>query len=55
MEQINETLNKYLNELEKGNNKKGISTGFSDLDYSIKRLNGGDLIVIASRPAMRKN
>lgn len=54
MELINNTLNKHLKEIkQKGNNKKEISTGLYDLDYAIKGLKEGKLIVIASRPAMR--
>ena len=55
MELINNTLNEYLKEIEqKDNNKKVLSTGFYDLDYAIKGLKEGELIVIASRPAMGK-
>ena len=53
MELINDTLNEYLDKIKLNDNKIGISTGFLDLDYTIKGLNGGELVVIASRPAMR--
>lgn len=43
-----ETLKKCKNGI------TGITTGFYDLDYTIKGLNKGDLIILASRPAMGK-
>lgn len=38
----------------KKNEITGIPTGFTDVDYEIKGLNKGDLIVIGSRPTMGK-
>ena len=54
MEQINETIDKYI-KANDPKNKKMISTGFPDLDYYINGLSGENLILIASRPAMGKS
>ena len=54
MEQINETIDKYIKEKD-SKNKKMISTGFPDLDRAINGLSGNNLILIASRPAMGKS
>lgn len=53
MEHINNIMNEYIEEL-KQKDKKILSTGFGDLDYKIKGLKRGELIVIASRPAIGK-
>lgn len=53
MEHINRSMNEYIEEL-KQKDKKVLSTGFEYIDNSIKGLNAGELIVIASRPQMGK-
>lgn len=53
MEHINRTMNEYIEEL-KQKDKKILSTGFEYIDNSIKGLNAGELIVIASRPQIGK-
>ena len=42
-----------INEL--GNQEKGISTGFYDLDKTIRGLCKGDMIIVAGRPSMGKS
>ena len=53
MEHINSIMNEHIEEL-KQKDKKVLSTGFCDLDYKIRGLTKGELIVIASRPRMGK-
>lgn len=53
MEHINNIMNEYIEE-SKQKDKKILSTGFGDLDYKINGLKRGELIVIASRPAIGK-
>lgn len=38
-----------------GNQEKGISTGFYDLDKTIRGLRKGDMIIVAGRPSMGKS
>lgn len=55
MESINNALNKCLKEIKLEDKKqKVISTGFCNLDYLIRGINRGNLIIMASRPAMGK-
>lgn len=53
MEHINGIMNEYIEEL-KQKDKKVLLAGFGDLDYKIRGLTKGELIVIASRPTMGK-
>ena len=55
MELIKYTLNECLERVKQKEDNTGISTGFYDLDFKIKGLNKENLIIIASRPAMRQN
>lgn len=51
---LKDTVTK-LKETENSKNEiTGIPTGFTDIDYEIKGLNNGDLIVIGARPTMGK-
>lgn len=53
-EELVDTITK-LKETENSKNEiTGIPTGFTDIDYEIKGLNNGDLIVIGARPTMGK-
>lgn len=54
---INEVINREFDHLDKlatGEQKAGISSGFSGLDTILTGLNPSDLILIAARPAMGK-
>lgn len=50
---LNETFAE-INENQLGNHKKGINTGFKTVDYTIKGLNKGELILVAARPSVGK-
>lgn len=55
---LKDLLVESVNELEKTYNKgikKGISTGFIDIDRRMGGLKGSELIIVAARPAMGKS
>lgn len=55
---LSETLSKAIEGLEdrfaSGGEIKGLKTGFNDFDKKLNGLQGGDLVIIAGRPAMGK-
>lgn len=53
MKQIKEFVPEAMNEI--GNAEKGIRSGFSELDATIKGLCKGNLIIVAGRPSMGKS
>lgn len=57
-ESINHILSNVVSEIEKNTKNKGkingLRTGFTDLDNALTGLHGGELVLIAARPAMGK-
>ena len=57
-ESIDHILSNVVSEIEKNTKNKGkingLRTGFTDLDNALTGLHGGELILIAARPAMGK-
>jgi replicative DNA helicase len=54
-EQINDLFQATLDEIEGGENDRGIPTGFTDLDRLLKGLHGGQLVIVAGRPGLGKS
>ena len=50
---FNQTFTEIIDN-QRGEHKKGINTGFSGLDATIKGLNKGELILVAARPSVGK-
>jgi replicative DNA helicase len=52
---VADLITPYMDQLESGGDKRGVTTGWKDVDRVLKRLRPGQLITVGARPGMGKS